>query len=68
MSCNVLRRRCGPEPVATAAVTGNKCEALLPKLGKVKLNKEPGLPSQSTNFCTKFEKPFFSMMASKSIV
>jgi hypothetical protein len=46
---------------------GSKWEAPLPKLGKVRINKELGMPSQSTNSFAKFGKPFFSRMASKSI-
>ena len=47
---------------------GNRCEAPLPKFGKAKLNKELGMPSQSTNSFAKFENQFLSMVASNSIV
>ena len=47
---------------------GCRWEAPLPKLGKVRTNKELGMPSQSTNSFAKFGKPFFSRVASKSIM
>ena len=67
-SCHVLRRRCGPEPEAAPMLIGCRWEAPLPKLGKVRTNKELGMPSQSTNSFAKFGKPFFSRVASKSIM